>query len=74
MKNRKWIVGTAALALGIAVLTAPLSRAEEAKKDEGPRWDESFNGHEMWSKDVEGAIAQAAKDGRPVLVDFYGYG
>lgn len=72
MNKRKWIVGTAALALGLVVLTAPVARAEEEKKDE-PRWDESFNGHEMWSTDVEGAIAQAAKEGRPVLVDFYGF-
>lgn len=70
MKNRKWIVGTAALALGIAVLTAPLSRAEEAKKEE-PRWDHSFNGHEMWSTNVAEAITLGAKEGRPVLVDVY---
>lgn len=73
MIKRNWILGTAALALGIAVLSAPIARAEEAKKDE-PRWDESFNGHEMWSTDVVGALAQAAKEGRPALVDFYGYG
>lgn len=73
MKNRKWILGTAALALGLSVLAAPISRAEEAKKEE-PRWDESFSGHEMWSKNVEEALAQAAKEGRPALVDFYGFG
>lgn len=70
MKQRKWMMGTAALAIGIAVLAAPLSRAEEAKKDE-PRWDQTFKGHEMWSTNVEEAIALGAKEGRPVLVDFY---
>jgi hypothetical protein len=71
MNKRNWIVGTAALALGIAVLAAPVSRAEEEKKAEGPRWDHSFKGHEMWSTKVEEAIALGAKEGRPVLVDFY---
>ncbi len=74
MNTRKWITGTAALALGIVVFGASVSRAEEAKKDDGPRWDESFNGHEMWSTNVEEAIVLGAKEGRPVLVDFYGYG
>lgn len=72
MNKRSWIVGTAALALGIAVLAAPVSRAEEEKKDE-PRWDETFAGHENWSTNVEEAIALGAKEGRPVLVDFYNY-
>ncbi len=72
MIKRNWIVGTAALALGIVILAAPVSRAEEEKKDEGPRWDHSFNGHEMWSTNLEEATALAVKEGRPMLVDFYG--
>ena len=71
MNKRNWIVGTAALALGIAVLAASVSRADEEKKAEGPRWDHSFKGHEMWSTNVEEAITMAAKEGRPILVDFY---
>ena len=68
MNKRNWIVG---IALGIAILAAPVSRAEEEKKDE-PRWDHSFNGHEMWSTNLEEATALAVKEGRPMLVDFYG--
>ena len=70
MNTRKWIMRTAALALGIVVLGASVSRADEAKKDE-PRWDHTFNGHELWSTNVEEAIALGAKEGRPVLVDIY---
>lgn len=68
MNKRNWIVG---IALGIAVLAAPITRADEEKKDE-PRWDTSFAGHEMWSHDLEASIALAVKEGRPMLVDFYG--
>ena len=70
MDTRKWIMGTAALVMGIAVLGAPVSRAEEAKKEE-PRWDHSFKGHEMWCTNVDEAIALGAKEGRPVMVDIY---
>ena len=69
MNKRNWIVGTAALALGIVFLSAPASRAEE-KKDE-VRWDTSFAGHHMWEHDIEAALAKAAKEGRPALVDIY---
>jgi hypothetical protein len=70
MTNRKWALGTAALTLGVLILAAPASRAEE-KKDEEPRWDHTFKGHEMWSTKVDEAIAQGTKEGRPVLVDLY---
>ncbi len=70
MTHRKTMAWIAALVLGGLVLAAPALRAEE-KKDEGPPWDHSFKGHEMWSMDLEGSLAQAAKEGRPVLIDFY---
>lgn len=70
MTHRKMFAGMAALVLGALVLAAPALRAEE-KQDEGPPWDHSFKGHEMWSMNLDEALAQAAKEGRPVLLDFY---
>jgi hypothetical protein len=61
---------TAVVVLGALVFAGSALRADE-KKDAGPPWDHSFNGHEMWSMDVRGALAQAAKEGRPMLIDFY---
>ena len=55
------------------VLTAALfiaSRASAADSTEVP-WDHAFSGHEMWVTSLDSGLALAAKENRPMLIDFY---
>ena len=68
-KATRCIAGLA-VAVVLALGTTATVRADE-KTDSLP-WYEKFSGHENWSYDLTAVLAQAAKENRPVLVDFFG--
>ncbi|HUU46644.1 MAG TPA: hypothetical protein VM118_13010 [Acidobacteriota bacterium] len=40
-------------------------------EEEELKWDETFDGHEMWMTDLPAAIKLAAQEGKPLLIDIY---
>jgi thiol:disulfide interchange protein DsbD len=61
-KMIKRAIGIAGFALGVALLVVPALRGDAVEKARGIAWL-PFN---------EAAVAQAARDGRPVVIDFTG--
>ena len=57
-----------ALLLGLICLFAPSAQAQA--KDE-QAWYKTFNGHEMWSENIDSTVALSAKVNKPVLIDFW---
>ncbi len=63
----------AALAAALAVsasAVAPAAADSNAKDDD---WEHQFNGHEMWTSSLDTGLARAAKEKKPLLIDFYSH-
>ena len=57
------------VALGLVTLfLAPVTAVAEKDED---LWDQKFEGHEMWLKDLDEALALSVKENKPILIDIY---
>lgn len=57
-----------ALALSV---TRVATGAESSKTNDD--WENRFNGHEMWLRSLDDALARSAKERKPLLIDFYSH-
>ena len=67
MKHLRNPLGAVAL-MGALLLSTPSSRAADSTE---VQWDHVFPGHEMWLTSLDSGLAVAARESRPMLVDFY---
>ncbi|MBI5867143.1 MAG: hypothetical protein HZB43_02440 [candidate division Zixibacteria bacterium] len=67
MKHTRKLIGAAALLAALALM-APQSQAADEPE---VKWDHVFSGHEMWLTSLDSGLAVSAREGRPMLVDFY---
>ena len=67
MTHTRNLLGAAALMGALALMAPPSQAADEAEV----QWDHVFPGHEMWLTSLDSGLAVSAREGRPMLVDFY---
>lgn len=74
MRRKTWQIG-ASLAL-VAAMALSAGRAlshNEAADGTHDDWEHRFGGHEMWLSSLDDALARAAKEKKPLLIDFYSH-
>ena len=69
-KRMSWGLG-AALLVSVALSAAGAGAADPAKK--GKDWENTFNGHELWIRSLDVALARSQNESKPLLIDFYSH-
>lgn len=62
-----------AVAGAVALAAAGVARGDAAAGKKGDDWENRFAGHEMWLHTVDEGLARAAKEEKPLLVDFFSH-